>query len=308
MAWFVSVAAMSDWASAADEAADGASAAALPATAPALPLIVVAIAIAMAVLAYRRRWLVLDGRPGLGWLASPMHLMGMCVATWLAGGVATLAAARALGLGGTIDPAALSVREMAIVTASAMGAGMLATIGLIVWMRRMQLVPRSATSPLRSSVLGVTALLAWWPAIASAGWIAGQLQRAVTGVEPPAIGHSTLEQMVQGTRDGWWWLMGLSAVVLAPILEEGLYRGFVQQALRRAGLGPWPAVLIASAVFTLMHVGSVPEGARAASLTSLAVLSCCFGWLAERTGSLVAPVAAHVAFNLGNLVVATAFA
>ena len=53
---------------------------------------------------------------------------------------------------------------------------------------------------------------------------------------------------------------------------------------------------------------SVPEGARAASLTSLAVLSCCFGWLAERTGSLVAPVAAHVAFNLGNLVVATAFA
>ncbi|MFM7809027.1 MAG: lysostaphin resistance A-like protein, partial [Planctomycetota bacterium] len=204
--------------------------------------------------------------------------------------------------------AALSVREMAIVTASAMGAGMLATIGLIVWMRRMQLVPRSATAPFRSSVLGVTALLAWWPTIASAGWIAGQLQRAVTGVEPPAIGHSTLEQMVQGTRDGWWWLMGLSAVVLAPILEEGLYRGFVQQAIRRAGLGPWPAVLIASAVFTLMHVGSVPEGARAASLTSLAVLSCCFGWLAERTGSLVAPIAAHVAFNLGNLVVATAFA
>ncbi len=299
---------MSDWASAADEAADGASAAALPATAPALPLIVVAIAIAMAVLAYRRRWLVLDGRPGLGWLASPMHLMGMCVATWLAGGVATLVAARALGLDGTIDPAALTVREMAIVTAVAMGAGMLATIGLILWMRRMQLVPRSATSPFRSSVVGVTALLAWWPAIASAGWVAGQLQRAVTGVEPPAIGHSTLEQMVQGTRDGWWWLMGLSAVVLAPILEEGLYRGFVQQALRRAGLGPWAAVLLTSAVFTLMHVGSVPEGARAASLTSLAVLSCCFGWLAERTGSLVAPVAAHVAFNLGNLVVATAFA
>jgi membrane protease YdiL (CAAX protease family) len=308
MAWFVSVAAMGDWASAADEATDVASASEPTTTVPVLPLVIVATAIVLAMIAFRRRWLALDGRPGLNWAASPMHLMGMCVATWLAGGVATLVAARALGLDGTIDPAALTVREMAIVTAAAMGAGMLTAIGVIIWMRRLQLVPRAGTAPVRSIALGVAALVAWWPALASAGWIAGQLQRAATGIDPPAIGHSTLEQMVQGPRDAWWWLMGLSAVVLAPILEECLYRGFVQQALRRAGLGPWPAVLLASIVFTLMHVGSVPEGARAASLTSLAVLSCCFGWLAERTGSLVAPVAAHVAFNLGNLVVATAFA
>lgn len=299
---------MGDWASAADEATDVASASEPTTTVPVLPLVIVATAIVLAMIAFRRRWLPLDGRPGLNWAASPMHLMGMCVATWLAGGVATLVAARALGLDGTIDPAALTVREMAIVTAAAMGAGMLTAIGVIIWMRRLQLVPRAGTAPVRSIALGVAALVAWWPAVASAGWIAGQLQRAATGIDPPAIGHSTLEQMVQGPRDAWWWLMGLSAVVLAPILEECLYRGFVQQALRRAGLGPWAAVLLTSAVFTLMHVGSVPEGARAASLTSLAVLSCCFGWLAERTGSLVAPVAAHVAFNLGNLVVATAFA
>ena len=295
-------------ASAADEATDVASASEPTTAGPAFPLVVLATAIVLAVMASRRRWLALDGRPGLNWAASPMHLMGMCVATWLAGGVATLVAARALGLDGTIDPAALTVREMAIVTAAAMGAGMLTAIGVIIWMRRMQVVPHAAASPVRSIMSGVAMLMVWWPAIASAGWVAGQLQRAVTGIEPPSIGHSTLEQMVQGTRDAWWWLMGLSAVVLAPILEECLYRGFVQQALRRAGLGPWPAVLLASIVFALMHVGSVPEGARAASLTSLAVLSCCFGWLAERTGSLVAPVAAHVAFNLGNLVVATSFA
>jgi membrane protease YdiL (CAAX protease family) len=273
-----------------------------------VPLVMLAAAAVLAMAAHRRRWLALDGRPGLGWLMSPMHLMGMCVATWLAGGVSTLAVARALGLGGTIDPTTLTVREMAIVTASAMGAGMLTAIGLIVWMRRMQLVPHAASPMARSIALGVAVLMAWWPAIASAGWIAGQLQRAVTGIEVPAIGHSTLEQMVQGTRDAWWWLMGLSAVVLAPILEECLYRGFVQQALRRAGLGPWPSVMLASIVFTLMHIGSIPEAARAASLTSLAALACCFGWLAERTGSLAAPVAAHVAFNLVNLVVARAMA
>ncbi len=317
---------MGGWASAAEQAPESAAvgSAVLPAPAvgdaqaavpavptdgvPVVPLVTTAVAAVLGLIAHRRRWLALDGRPGLGWLAPPMHLMGMCVATWLAGGVATLVAARSLGLQGAIDPAALSTREMAIVTASAMGAGMLTALGVIIWMRRMQLVPHATASPVRSSMSGVAMLMAWWPAIASAGWLAGQLQRAATGVDPPAIGHSTLEQMVQGTRDAWWWLMGLSAVVLAPILEECLYRGFVQQALRRAGLAPWTAVVLTSAVFTLMHVGSVPEGARAASLTSLAVLSCCFGWLAERTGSLAAPVAAHVAFNVGNLVVATAFA
>jgi len=297
---------MGDRASAAEEAAAPSMAEPVNACAAFLPLAMLVMAAVLAVVAHRRRWLALDGRPGLGWLASPMHLMVMCVATWLTGGVATLVAARALGLGGTPDPASLTVRETAIVTAAAMGAGMLAAIGLIVWMCRMQLVSRTAISPVRSIAFGVIALAAWWPAVTSAGWIAGQLQLVATGIEPPVIGHSTLEQMVQGSRDAWWWLMGLSAVVLAPILEECVYRGFVQQALRRAGLGPWAAVLLASAVFTLMHVGSVPEGARAASLTSLAVLSCCFGWLAERTGSLVAPAAAHVAFNLGNLAVATA--
>jgi membrane protease YdiL (CAAX protease family) len=275
---------------------------------PVLPLATLALAVGLAIMAQRGRWLALDGRPGLRWLPAPLHLMAMCVAVWLAGGVATLVAARALGIGGTIDPASLTLREAALVTVAAMGAGMLVAIGLIAWMRRKQLAPASSMVPARSAAFGLAAVVVWWPAIASAGWMAGQVQRIATGIEPPAIGHSTLEQMVQGTRDAWWWIMALGAIVLAPILEECLYRGFVQQALRRAGLGPWAAVLLASAVFTLMHVGSVPEGARAASLASLAVLSCCFGWLAERTGSLVAPVAAHVAFNLGNLLAATAMA
>jgi len=299
---------MGEWASAADEAAVPATADGATEGVPFVPLLTLFIAVVLAVIAHRRRWLVLEGRPGLGWLTSPMHLMLMCVATWLAGGVATLAAARALGLDGTIDPAALSVRQMAIVTASSMGAGMLTAVGLIIWLRRIQLAPRATNSPARSIAFGVAMLVAWWPAIASAGWVAGQVQLMSTGIEPPAIGHTTLEHMVHGARDVWWWLMGLSAIVLAPILEECIYRGFVQQALRRAGLGPWAAVLLASVVFTLMHVGSVPAEARAASLTSLAVLSCCFGWVAERTGSLAAPIAAHVAFNLANLVIASAFA
>jgi membrane protease YdiL (CAAX protease family) len=88
-------------------------------------------------------------------------------------------------------------------------------------------------------------------------------------------------------------------------VEELLYRGFVQQAIRRAGIGAWASIIFTALIFSCMHVGIVPADARAASLASLAVLACCFGWLAERTGSLVAPIAAHVAFNAGNLLVAT---
>jgi membrane protease YdiL (CAAX protease family) len=300
MAWFVSVAAMGARASAAPD--DGAAGSA---GIPLLPIAVLATAAVLAVVAHRRRWLVLGDRPGMAWMAEPLHLMAMCVAVWLVGGVSTLVAARALGLGSTIDPAALTLREASIVAITAMGSGAAVAVGLIWWMRRRGLVPMARLPLARAAGMGVLALAAWWPALACAGWVAGQLQRIATGIEPPAIGHSTLEQMVQGTRDAWWWLMGLNAVLVAPMLEECIYRGFVQQALRRAGLGAWPSILLAAVIFTLMHVGSVPAAARAASLASLAVLACCFGWLAERTGSLVAPVAAHVAFNAGNLLVAT---
>ena len=63
-------------------------------------------------------------------------------------------------------------------------------------------------------------------------------------------------------------------VIGAPVLEEVLYRGVIQEAIRRAGLRPGPAVLVTSLLFAIMHMSAVPGHA----LLALFVLSLGFGW------------------------------
>lgn len=155
-------------------------------------------------------------------------------------------------------------------------------------------------------VKGIVALVLWWPAVSCVSWSAGALQWWSSGVPSPSIGHDTLAQLVDAPIDAWWWLTACSAVVIAPILEELLYRGFMQQALRRAGAGPWVSIAIVASLFSAMHLASVPIESRASTIAALTVLGLMFGWLAERTGTLVASIAAHAAFNMANLVVAVA--
>ena len=82
-------------------------------------------------------------------------------------------------------------------------------------------------------------------------------------------------------------------VILAlasSIGEELLFRGALL-----SWLGVWPQAII----FALLHVG---PGKRFLPWTlSAAVLGLAFGWLAEWTGNLGAPIAAHFAINFFNL-------
>jgi len=79
-----------------------------------------------------------------------------------------------------------------------------------------------------------------------------------------------------------------------------MYRGVLQEALRRLGIGAWPAVLGVSAIFTLLHATVVPWH----GLVGLAAISIAFGWVYERTGRLTASITLHMLFNAGNLAVA----
>lgn len=134
------------------------------------------------------------------------------------------------------------------------------------------------------------------------------------------IAHRTLRMLAEsGAASGdnaLWWGVNIAAVVIAaPIVEELIYRGFIQSAIRRAllwraagsaGSGitargrrriTWAAILLASAVFTLMHAGVAEPHA----LLTLFALSLCFGIAYERTGSLAAPIVMHVLFNAVNV-------
>lgn len=88
-------------------------------------------------------------------------------------------------------------------------------------------------------------------------------------------------------------LTGKEIVILAlasSIGEELLFRG---------ALLPWIGVWLQGIVFALLHVG---PGRRFLPWTlSALVLGIGFGWLAQWTGNLGGPIAAHFAINFLNL-------
>lgn len=119
---------------------------------------------------------------------------------------------------------------------------------------------------------------------------------------PEPVNHVVLQMITEAQA---WWVAGLlvlSAVVLAPLLEELLFRGFLQSVLvewfgrRRV----WSALLLASAIFSLSHVGATSWHALAA----LFVFSIILGWVYERYGSLWIPVLMHMGFNALNVIAA----
>ncbi len=149
-------------------------------------------------------------------------------------------------------------------------------------------------------LIGVAALLLFWPVVNCVAIVAGFVVKVVTGSAPDPIAHALLAQLVESPVDVWLYLAIVLAAVGAPLYEEVLYRGIVQQALVGAGMRRWPAILTTSVLFSLVHLGTVPLHA----LPLLFVLSIGFGWAYEKTGRLSASITMHAAFNLTNLLLA----
>ena len=89
--------------------------------------------------------------------------------------------------------------------------------------------------------------------------------------------------------------IAVSAIVLAPLFEEFFFRGTLQRALRMMFGSRWPAILIASLLFTAVH-GAIWMA------PSIFVLSLCLGYLYDRTGNLWVPMIVHGAFNATSIV------
>ena len=95
----------------------------------------------------------------------------------------------------------------------------------------------------------------------------------------------------------FWWMrvyLGIFAVVLAPVAEEFTFRGLLYPFVKQLGY-PRLAWVGVSLAFALIHVD-------AAGFVSLFVLALALTWLYEKTGDLLAPIAAHALFNAVNLV------
>lgn len=86
-------------------------------------------------------------------------------------------------------------------------------------------------------------------------------------------------------------------VGLAPVMEEWLFRGIIQQGLA-GSLGRIPGVLLTSLLFALGHVGfGLPPGTFLSFFLSAFSLGLLLGCVRIATGSLLAAILLHAAFS-----------
>jgi membrane protease YdiL (CAAX protease family) len=84
----------------------------------------------------------------------------------------------------------------------------------------------------------------------------------------------------------------LAFVIVAPIGEEILFRGFIFRGWAASPLGPIGAIMLTSAIFALVHLqydwfGMVQTGC----------LALLFGWLRWRSGSTLLTIFLHTSVN-----------
>lgn len=138
----------------------------------------------------------------------------------------------------------------------------------------------------------------WW------GVPAGMaLQIAIALVTSPLIyliyGDDPPEQAVADVAAGSksvaeQLLIALSVAVLAPIIEEIIFRGMLLNVLRKHW-GAWLSIVVSAAVFASVHL--LDPGAIAV-VPGLFLLGLVLGWAALRRGDLSLAAALHSGINL----------
>lgn len=121
------------------------------------------------------------------------------------------------------------------------------------------------------------------------------LNALLGGLEPPS------QVLLEATRDARGLvvvLVGLAAVVGAPLVEELVFRGLLFEALRRRA-GLLAGLVGSGAVFAAVHLEL-----QWTFQISLLVLGVWLAWAFHRTGSLVVPIVGHATFNGTSLALA----
>lgn len=88
----------------------------------------------------------------------------------------------------------------------------------------------------------------------------------------------------------------LLVALVIPIIEEIVFRGFLQQWLKQR-LSPLIAIAFTSFLFAIAHFSTFQGLSNLSIVSALFVLSLFLGYLRERQGNLLAPISLHAAVN-----------
>jgi membrane protease YdiL (CAAX protease family) len=156
-------------------------------------------------------------------------------------------------------------------------------------------VPRR---PRRELAVGLLGLLVAVPLVMAINTL-GALIAFYQGYDVSELGHGMLQVLQQNPDPAVVILVAITAIILAPVLEEVVFRGLLQSvALRWTGPNHrWLAIFVAAGLFAVVHLGATPWYVLP-GLFSLAVI---LGYLYERTGSLLPAITLHFGFNALNV-------
>ena len=104
--------------------------------------------------------------------------------------------------------------------------------------------------------------------------------------------HSPFDRFLHSPP--WILLFGLFAVLVGPLFEEIIFRGFVQPLLTR-DLGVPAGIVLTAAVFGLLHAPEYSDAWQYVLLVAFA--GACFGWARVWGRSVVPSTLMHAGFN-----------
>ncbi len=208
-----------------------------------------------------------------------------------------------LVLGRDVDPSApRTIRQEGLITLGSGGVALVCAVASTMLLRRGAEGDRSGLSVRLQPMdvaRGAGSLLVSAPIILTASFLATLVYYLVTGRPPDLISHDTLKAISAERHNPAVAGVIAAVVIVAPMLEELLFRVFIQSALLKAMGRTWPAILITSLLFMGAHIGVQPQ-----ALFPLFIFGLCLGVAYERTRRLWVPITMHMLFNAANIVAA----
>jgi len=102
----------------------------------------------------------------------------------------------------------------------------------------------------------------------------------------------------QGVSGAGLWMAFFSLVILPPIAEEIMFRGFFYGTLRNNRFKKWPAILVTTTLFASLHLfGAASGGLLWAAFVDVFTLSVVLCYLREETGTIWASMGVHALKN-----------
>jgi membrane protease YdiL (CAAX protease family) len=151
-------------------------------------------------------------------------------------------------------------------------------------------------------------LLTVWPLITTAILLTMFFGKLIWGQDYQTQQHQELKLITENPQLPLRISIIVVAVVIAPLLEEMLFRGLFQTMLRsyldsrfsildtrRGSVKTWLAIAISSALFTTIH-------SNTGHWPALFLLGVCMGYAYEKSGSLFRPIFIHALFNAASII------